>query len=224
MIVLRNVTKSYPLRGFARHYVLRDFNLELPSRTHVGIVGRNGVGKSTLMRLLGGIELPDRGSVRSDGLISPPLGLTSGFAKKLSGRDNARFVSRISGDDPRTQRERVAFVEEFCELGAFFDHPVETYSSGMKARLGFAISMSFDYDYYLIDELTAVGDKQFREKAKKTFAEKRGRSSVIMVSHNLKQLAQDCEVGVYLRDGGAQYYPDVKDAIAAYGSDMKEKA
>lgn len=221
MIRVRNITKSYPLRGFARYTVLRDLSLEFPSRTHVGIVGRNGAGKSTLLRLLGRIELPDRGSVESEGSISPPVGLSRGFSPKLSGRDNARFVCRINGDGVEVQEDRVEFVRAFSELGDFFDRPVETYSSGMKARLGFAISMAFDYDYYLIDELTAVGDEKFKKKAKDTFAAKKGQASIVMVSHNLKQLREDCEVGVYLRQGEAIFYDDIRHAIRAYREDMR---
>lgn len=221
MIELRNITKSYPLQGLARYTVLRDLSLTLPSRKHIGIVGRNGAGKSTLLRIIGGLEMPDRGTVRSEGSISPPLGLTSGFAQKISGRDNARFVCRICGDDAATARERVAFIRQFSELGDFFDRPVETYSSGMKARLAFAISMSFDYDYYLIDELTAVGDARFREKAKKAFAEKKGRSSIIMVSHSLDALRRDCEAGLYVKAGQVRYYDDIKQAIEDYLKDQQ---
>jgi capsular polysaccharide transport system ATP-binding protein len=220
MIRVRNVTKSYPLHGFARYYVLRELNLDLPSRTHIGIVGRNGVGKSTLLRLLGGMEIPERGTISADGSISPPLGLTSGFAHKMSGLDNARFVCRINGDDLATMRDRVEFVERFAELDEFFRHPVGTYSSGMRARLAFAISMAFDYDYYLIDELTAVGDQKFREKAQAAFAHKKGRASIIMVSHNLDQLKRDCEVGIYMKKDGIAVYPDIARAVDDYRRDQ----
>ncbi len=220
MIKVHKLTKSYPLQGFARYYVFRGISMEFPSRTHVGIVGRNGAGKSTLLRLLGGMELPDSGRVTSDGLISPPLGLSSGFAQKIPGRDNARFICRINGDDASAARERVEFIQRFSELGEFFDRPVETYSSGMKARLAFSISMSFQYDYYLIDELTAVGDQKFREKAKATFSEKRGQASIIMVSHNLQALQRDCEVGIYMRPEGPVLYDDIGEAIEAYKKDQ----
>jgi capsular polysaccharide transport system ATP-binding protein len=221
MIRVRNVTKSYPLQGFSRYYVLRDLNLDLPSRMHIGIVGRNGVGKSTLLRLLGGIEIPERGTISSEGSISPPLGLTSGFAPKISGLDNARFVCRINGDDHSSMRLRVEFIERFSELGEFFNRPVATYSSGMRARLAFAISMAFDYDYYLIDELTAVGDQKFREKAQAAFADKKGRASIIMVSHNLDQLKRDCEVGIYMKKDSIVVYPEIGRAIEDYKRDQR---
>lgn len=221
MIKLHQVTKSYPLRGLARYTVFRDLELELPSRTHVGIVGRNGAGKSTLLRLIGGMELPDRGSITADGTISPPLGLASGFAQQLSGRDNARFVCRINGDTSAVIRSRVAFVADFSELGEFFDHPVKTYSSGMRARLAFAISMAYDYDYYLVDELTAVGDQKFREKAQAAFASKQGKASFIMASHNLGNLERDCQVGVHMTREGPVFYEDIADAIKAYRKEQQ---
>lgn len=221
MIVARNVWKSYPLQGFRRFQALRDLNLSLPPKTHIGIVGRNGAGKSTLLRILGRIELPDRGSVEVEGSVSPPFGLGSAFAPKLTALDNARFVCRVNGDSPRNERLRVSFIREFSELGDFFDRPVETYSSGMRARLAFSISMAYEYDYYLIDELTAVGDQKFKAKAKAAFDEKKGKASIIMVSHNLASLRQDCSVGVYIKDGRATYYDDIKNAIAEYNQDQK---
>ncbi|MEQ1438361.1 ABC transporter ATP-binding protein [Fontimonas sp. SYSU GA230001] len=221
MIRIEQVTKSYPLQGFARYYVFRDLSLTLPSRTHIGIVGRNGAGKSTLLRLIGGMELPEQGRITADGAISPPLGLSGGFAVRLSGRDNARFVCRVNGDDVQTIDERVAFIEQFAELGEFFDRPMETYSSGMRARVAFAISMAFEYDYYLIDELTAVGDQKFREKAQAAFNEKKGRASVVMVSHNLDQLKRDCQVGIYMKKDGPVFYDDIGKAVADYRKDQQ---
>lgn len=220
MIELADVTKSYPIEPWGKFTVFRGLNLRLPSRVHIGILGRNGAGKSTLMRLLGGTELPDSGKIVTDGVISPPLGLASGFAPVVSGRDNARFVCRVCGDDSATIRERVEFIHKFSELGEFFERPVQTYSSGMRARLAFSISMSFDYDYYLIDELTAVGDKRFRDKAERTFKQLKGRASIIMASHNMNQLKRDCEVGVYLNEDGVHHFDDIADAVDAYEADQ----
>lgn len=221
MIRIDGVTKSYPLQGFARFYVFRNLSLMLPSRTHVGIVGRNGAGKSTLLRLIGGMELPEQGRIVVDGTVSPPVGLSGGFSQQLSGLDNARFVCRIKGDDPAAAAERVDFIRDFAELGDFFERPMKTYSSGMRARLAFAISMAFEYDYYLIDELTAVGDQKFRAKTQAAFAEKKGRASVVMVSHNLDQLKKDCEVGVYMKQGGPVLYENIGRAIDDYLKDQK---
>jgi capsular polysaccharide transport system ATP-binding protein len=222
MIKLENVTKSYPTEKFGRHYVFRGLNLELPSKTHIGILGRNGAGKSTLLRLLGGIELPDRGRLMADGSISPPMGLANGFAAQLTGRDNARFICRVSGDQDLELDARVESIRTFSELGAFFDRPINTYSSGMRARLAFSISMAYRYDYYLIDELTAVGDKQFRDKAAATFAALKGSASIIMASHNLQQIKKDCQIGVYVRRQEDIQVGDIHDIIAAYLADQNK--
>ncbi len=220
MIRLENVTKSYPLLGLRRHYVFRDLNLTIPSRRNVGIVGRNGAGKTTLLRMLGGVDVPDRGRV----YISPdvrmsPIANATGTTPILSGRANARFACRIHGDDPQLMRERVEFIHRFSELGDFFDVPVQFYSAGMKARLNFAISMAFDYDCYLLDEITAAGDATFRSKATRTFKAKRGKAGLILVSHNLRSLQEECEAGIYIKDGQVIWYEDIRQALLAYQAD-----
>lgn len=215
MISIENVTKWYPTRK-GRKYALRDINLQLKEGVNVGILGRNGAGKSTFIRLIGGIDFPNVGTVSSSKTISPPFGVAGGLSPLISGRDNARFVCRIHGDSRDEMLERIKFIKDFSELGDYFDLPVETYSSGMRSRLSFAVSMAFDYDYYLIDELVSVGDQKFRKKAEAAFEEKRGKASVILVSHNMKLHEKECDVGVYLRDGRAYYYDDIKDAIDAY--------
>jgi capsular polysaccharide transport system ATP-binding protein len=222
MIQLEGVTKSYPLVGLRRYFVFRNLSLEFPERKNIAILGRNGAGKSTLLRLIGGIEYPDSGQIRIQGTVSPPLGLSGGFARKSSGKDNATFICRVHGLSTPEIRERVEFIERFAEIGQFFSYPVEKYSSGMRARLAFAISMAFQYDYRLIDELTAVGDEKFKQRAQKAFADMRGRTSVVIVSHNLGQLRRDCDVGVYVRKGSVTYFDQVEEAIAAYQQDNKE--
>src|SRR5690606_14574529 len=157
VIRLERLTKSYlTLRG--RKVVFRDLSLEIPSGVNVGLIGRNGAGKSTLMRLLSAVDLPDRGKITAEGRLSWPVGLMGGMQGALTGHDNVKFVCRIHGVRGRALREKVRFVREFAELGAYFDQPVSTYSSGMRARLAFGTSMAFDFDYYLIDEVLAVGD------------------------------------------------------------------
>jgi capsular polysaccharide transport system ATP-binding protein len=215
MIRLRRVTKSYPTAA-GRRYVLRRVDLDIPSGVNVAILGRNGAGKSTLLRLLGGIDHPEEGAIVTACRISWPVALTGGLQGSLSGRDNARFVCRIHDGSRAEVARRLAYVEAFAELGAYFDEPVRTYSSGMRSRLSFGLSMAFDFDYYLIDEVTAVGDPSFREKCRLAFEARRARSKFIMVSHNMKTLRQFCDVAVLLGDGRARLFDDLEAAIDVY--------
>ncbi len=215
MIELRNVTKTYQVNGGRRH-VLTNVSLVIPSRSNLAILGPNGSGKSTLLRLIGGAEPADSGTIITDANVSWPLGVSSGFQGSLTGRENVVFVCRINGLNKDQQRYVIHQVTEFAELGEYFDMAINTYSSGMRARLAFGLSMAFDFDVYLVDELTSVGDAIFREKASAAFAEIRKRASLIFVSHNLKTLRQACECALFLRDGKADFYPDINDGIAAY--------
>ncbi|MBA1445488.1 MAG: ABC transporter ATP-binding protein [Gammaproteobacteria bacterium] len=220
MIRMENVTKYYPTPK-GRKYVLRDVNIEFPSNSNIAILGRNGMGKSTLLRLLGGIDYPNRGYVRSEGRISWPMGLQGGVQGSLSGRDNARFVCRIYGDTEHEVARKIEFILEFSELDDYFDMPVKTYSSGMRARLSFATSMAFDFDIYLMDEITAVGDQRFKEKSRAALQEKKDKANIIKVSHNMQELIRDCDVGIYLKNGQMHLYEDIEEAVAIY---RKEQA
>jgi len=215
MIELRNVTKTYQVNG-GRRNVLTNVSLVIPSRSNLAILGPNGSGKSTLLRLIGGAEPADSGAIITDANVSWPLGVSSGFQGSLTGRENVVFVCRINGLNADQRRYIIHQVTEFAELGEYFDMAINTYSSGMRARLAFGLSMSFDFDVYLVDELTSVGDAIFREKAAAAFAEIRKRASLIFVSHNLKTLRQSCESALFLRDGQADFYPDINEGIAAY--------
>lgn len=221
MITLDGVSKCYVRPDGSRYWVYRDVNLRLPARTNIGVVGRNGAGKSTLIRLLSGVDTPDRGRVISHANISPPVGLSSGFSSWLSGRENAKFVCRIRGDRGSVMKDRLAFMKEFSELGDFFEQPVMTYSSGMRARLAFAISMAFDYDCYLLDEITSVGDEKFRSRADAAFKDLISRASIILVSHSMATLRQWCQAGLYVRNGEILYYDQISQAIDAYLQDQK---
>ena len=216
MIFLDNIIKSYPLEEGGRRYIFQGLCLAIPSGVNVGLLGANGAGKSTLLRLISGAEKPDAGHVDGVSRVSPPFGLSSGISTAMTGRDNAKFACRINGDDVQTMRERVRWIAEFAEVGLYFDQPVRSYSSGMRARLAFAISMSFDYEHYLMDELTAVGDRAFRSKAAQAFRDKRGNSSVIIASHNIRLLRRECDAGIYVGGGTAYYFSDVRDAIKVY--------
>ena len=126
MIKIENLTKSYRTPK-GRHYVFKDLNVELPSGKSVALIGRNGAGKSTLLRVIGGIDRPDSGKIHTEKTISWPVGLAGGFQGSLTGRENVKFVARLYST-PDQLREKVAFVEEFAELGKYFDMPIKTYS------------------------------------------------------------------------------------------------
>lgn len=221
MIELRNVTKAYPVKHGLR-YVLRDVSLVIPSRANIAVLGPNGAGKSTFLRLIGGAEAADSGTIIADSEISWPLGLTSGFQGSLTGRQNVLFVCRINGLGRDQIREVIRQVTEFAQIGEYFDMPVNTYSSGMRARVSFGLSMAFEFDVYLVDELTSVGDAIFREKAKAAFENIRKRASLIFVSHNFKTLRQSCQSALFLRDGKADFYQNIDDGLAAYNEYIQE--
>jgi capsular polysaccharide transport system ATP-binding protein len=215
LIRLENVTKSYlTLRG--RAVVFRDLSIDFPDDVNVGLIGRNGAGKSTLMRLLSSVDLPDSGKIVTRGRISWPVGLRGGLEAKLTGRDNVKFVCRIQGVRGAGMKEKIRFVQEFAELGEYFDRPVSGYSSGMRARLAFGASMAFEFDYYLIDEVMAVGDARFRKRSRALFQERLKDSKLILVSHNMKLIRTMCDSVVLLENGRANYYDDASEGIAAY--------
>lgn len=215
MIVLENLTKSYPLTH-GRHYVFKDLSFTFPENTSIGLLGPNGAGKSTLMRILGGVDAPDRGRVITDKSISWPVGLSGGFQGSLCARDNIKFVCRVYGYSGEAMREKVAYVEEFAEIGEYFDQPMKNYSSGMRSRVAFGLSMAFDFDYYLIDEAGAVGDPAFKKKSQAVYDEKLKSSNVILVSHNMDEIRKLCQHVVIVRDGEAKVYADVEEGIADY--------
>ena len=168
------------------------------------------------MRLLGGLDMPDRGRIITDKRISWPVGLSGGFQGSLTGRENVKFVCRVQGVHGERLRSLVRFVEEFAEIGEYFDLPVKTYSSGMKGRVGFGLSLAFDFDYYLVDEAMSVGDAHFREKAAQAFKDRVGRSNLILVTHGMGQVRKMCDYVLLLKDGNVIPYEDVEVGIAAY--------
>ncbi len=213
MIRLEGVSKYYPTR-FGPKYVLKDLNITLPDDRDVAILGENGAGKSTLLRLLGGIDFPSFGKIHSDRFISWPLALSSGFQKKMSGRENVRFVCRIHGISKTDEIEE--YVKDFCGLGDSFELPVGSYSSGMGAKYGFAVSMGFDFDTYLMDEITAVGDSAFRKKCKQALKDKRKTANIILVSHDETMIREQCNAAILLAYGRAEFYESVDRALYRY--------
>lgn len=214
MIEIRHLYKRYH-NHHGSHWVLKDINLMIPPGVSVGLLGRNGAGKSTLLRLIGGMDAPERGEVIRHSRVSWPIGLTGGFQGSMTGRQNVKFVARIHGGEAEIPRV-IEKVQAFAEIGDSFDEPVKTYSSGMRARLAFGLSLAFDFDVYLSDEATAVGDRLFKEKAKKAFKDKVGKASLIMVSHQEGILKELCQAGIYLEDGHATWFDDINEAIKVY--------
>lgn len=212
MIICQDLRKSYKT-GHQRREVLKGINFTLNMGERIGLLGRNGAGKSTLIRQIGGVELPDSGKIIRKMTTSWPIGFSGAFQGSLTGFDNARFIARIYGQSYSEMRE---FIEEFTELGPALRRPVKTYSSGMRARLAFALSLAIDFDCYLIDEVIMVGDKNFRNKCHKELFEKRSNRSMVIASHDMTTLSEYCTSALLLDEGKAVAYDDVQEAVAVY--------
>jgi capsular polysaccharide transport system ATP-binding protein len=210
MLELVDVHKSYPLLAGRKH-VLRGVNATFRKGERIGVLGRNGSGKSTLVRILGGVEAPSSGTVRRAMSVSWPIGLAAGFQPALSGADNTRFIARIY---ERPVKETVEFVESFAELGEYLRMPVNTYSSGMRSRLGLAISLAVEFDCFLVDEALAVGDTKFG----RAFGARLARAGLILVTHQPSLVRQLCTKAAVLDQGTLTFYEDIDEALATYNS------
>lgn len=215
MIRIAGLTKTYRTQAGV-HTVFENLECEIPAGAGLALLGRNGAGKSTLINILGGAEFADRGEVISDSRISWPVGLAGGFQPSLTARDNVKFVARLYAE-----RHEVPIiverVREFAEIGEYFDMPTRTYSSGMRSRVSFGLSMAFDFDYYLIDEVTSVGDPQFRKKCSAALKEKKTRGAgFVVVSHQMDIIREFCDTALVFGAGGARYYDKLEEAIKAY--------
>lgn len=220
MIRIHQLAKRYRSDRGISHWVLRDVNLIIPPKTNVGLIGRNGAGKSTLLRLIAGADYPSYGEVLRECRVSWPLGFGGGWHGSMTGRQNCRFVCRINGLTESEIRTRVEFVQSFAELGDAFDWPIKTYSSGMNARLKFALSLVFDFDVYLSDELTSVGDAVFKKKAREAFNNLVGKAGLIMVAHSEGTLKNFCSSGIFIHNGNAHWFDSIDDAFKAYKETM----
>ena len=212
MIELIDVYKSYRTSGHVK--VVLDHVSTVFERGHsYGILGVNGAGKSTMLRLIAGTELPNSGKIRRDVRVSWPLGFASAFNPLMTGRNNVTFAARAYGQDVR---EVLEYVEDFSELGDYLDVPVRTYSSGMGAKLAFGLSMAIQFDVYLIDEITSVGDARFQKRCEVAFAARRSVADVIMVSHQVGTVQTYCDRGAVLVDGRLMLFTNVEQAIDLY--------
>ena len=212
MIRLHHLHKRYRTAAGDR-VVLDNVSATFPSGKSVGILGLNGAGKSTLVRIIGDAEAPDSGRVSSDGRISWPLGYAGGFQATLTARENARFVARIYGENPRYIED---FTADFAELGDYFDVPLKAYSAGMRSRFAFSVSLACNFDYYLVDEALETGDARYKEKFRLAFEERRADASVILVSHNEQTVRRNCDMAAILHEGRLVVYDNIKDAMRAY--------
>lgn len=212
MIKLDRVTKYYKTAGH-RKYILRDQSVTFATGTSYGILGVNGAGKSTTMRLIAGAEMPNKGRVRRDLRVSWPLGFAQGFNAMLSGKENLKFVARAYGED---HKRVLRFVSEFAEIGSYINEPLRTYSSGMSARFAFGLSMAIDFECYLVDEITAVGDANFQARCRDAFAARRQTSDIIMISHDMETIKAYCDVVLVLIDGHLVQFDHVEEGIATY--------
>lgn len=219
MIVIEDVHKRYITEHGAGKWVLRGVDMTIPPKQSVALIGVNGAGKSTLLRIIGGVDHPTKGRVDRRCRVSWPMG-AGGLEGTLTGRQNAKFVCRLHGDQSEL-KDRLGFIQDFAELGEAFDEPVHTYSSGMRSRLQFGLSLAFDFDVYISDEMTAAGDARFRKKAADAFKNKASQASVIMVSHDEYTLNQFCQSGIWINDGQAYWFDALDDALKEYKDNLR---
>ncbi|KEZ19252.1 ATP-binding protein [Sphingobium yanoikuyae] len=212
MIVCSNLTKSYTHAG-RRKDVLKGVNFTIERGDRVGLLGRNGAGKSTLIKLLGGVEMPTSGKIIRKMSMSWPLGFAGAFQGSLTGYDNARFIARIY---ERKYPDIRQYVEDFTELGKQLHMPVKTYSSGMRARLAFALSLAIEFECYLIDEVILVGDQNFQRKCHTEMFGKMQDRTMIVASHSPEFIMSNCNKAIILKDGTAEMYDDMDHAMHLY--------
>ncbi len=219
MIRFSNVNKQFRTPG-APKVVADDISITFPTGKSVGLFGRNGAGKSTLMRMVGGQIKPDSGTIDVTGTVSWTVGFSGSFNRDMTGAQNTKFIARVYGVDTE---ELCDFVEDFSELGPQFHSPVRKYSSGMKARLAFGVSIGIPFDTYLVDEVTAVGDAAFRKKSHIAFLDRMNTAGAVVVTHNMGQIKELCDVGAVLENGKLTYFDNIDDAIAAHRRNMNAR-
>ncbi|MEH6655192.1 ABC transporter ATP-binding protein [Loktanella salsilacus] len=216
MIVFENVSKAFRTPEGTK-VILKDANIVFPSGVSVGLIGRNGAGKTTIMDMISGIVKPDSGVITRYGTISWTVGFAGSFNANMTGAQNTKFIARVYGVDTQ---ELMIYVQDFAELGHHFHLPLRSYSAGMKSRLAFGISIGIPFDTYLVDEVTSVGDASFKLKSRLAFIDRMQESGAIVVTHSMKQLAKLTQAGVVLENGRLTYFENVKDAINRHQSNM----
>jgi capsular polysaccharide transport system ATP-binding protein len=220
VIEFDSVSKAYHGRRLHKQ-VLDDLNFVIPPGSSLGLCGANGTGKSTLMRLIAGVEHPSQGRISRRMSISWPIGYTSCFQGSLTGADNARFIARIYR---QPEEPLLAFVEDFAQLGAYLHQPVKTYSAGMQARLAFGISLAIEFDCYLVDEVTGAGDERFRQRCHEALVERRTYGTLVMVSHDPGTLREHCRSGAVLHDGALTFFDTIDEALDVHHHQQRSAA
>ncbi len=214
MILFENVSKAYKVHRHSKS-VFNNLSFVINRGDAIGICGANGAGKSTLMRMLAGVEPETTGRITRTMSTSWPIGFTSAFHMGLTGADNARFIARLYNHD---EDDILVKVDDFAELGEYMHQPVRTYSTGMLARLAFGISLTIDFDCYLIDEVTGAGDFRFRHKSENALMERRDRAALIMISHDPGALQQYCSRGAVLYGGTLTFFDSISEACEVHYS------
>jgi capsular polysaccharide transport system ATP-binding protein len=209
MIRFENLTKSFEVHS-GRKLVIDNLSLTVDTGKSLALLGRNGAGKSTLMSIIAGNMRPDSGRVVTNGTMSWPIGQAGSIHPQMTGAQNVRFIARVYGIETE---ELVDFVQDFAQIGDHFHMPVRTYSSGMRSRLTFGLSLGIKFDTYLIDEVTAAGDAAFRARSAALFHERMKTSDAIMVNHNLNELKEFCDAALILEHGKLEYFEDLDEAI-----------
>lgn len=212
MIICDNLSKVYK-HGSSQKKVFTGLNLVVEPGDRIALLGRNGAGKSTLIKLIGGVEMPTSGKIERKMSVSWPLGFNGGFQGSLTGYDNARFIARIYR---REYNKIKSFIEDFSELGRQLHMPVKTYSSGMRARLAFGLSLAIEFDCYLIDEVILVGDQNFSRKCQYELFDRRRNKTMILASHSTELVREFCNKALLIHKGQATAYEDVNDAVQRY--------
>ncbi|AHV92855.1 ABC transporter ATP-binding protein [Bordetella holmesii] len=212
VISLKEVSKAFRSKKGAKT-VLDRISVDFIAGQNVAILGANGSGKSTLLRMVSAMELPDRGSVERRARVSYPLGFAGAISSSMTGRDNVRFIARVYGCD-LAHVER--FVQNFSELGRAYDLPVSTYANSMRARLSYGVSMALACDVYVVDEMLAVGDMDFKRKCLDVFAERSRGATILMTSSSTTTVRRFCTHGLILRDGRLQGFGELADVAERF--------
>jgi len=214
MIRADSVCKDYHSEtGRTWNRVLTDISFTVAPGEKVALLGRNGAGKSTLIRLVAGVEMPTVGTMDREMTVSWPVGLAGGIGGSMTGNDNIRLIARIYNKPTRAIRD---YVEDFAQLGKYLSEPVKSYSSGMRARLNFALSLAIDFDCYLIDEIIAVGDQRFQQRSYEELFEKRAGRSLILASHSPEVVQAYCSRALVLHRGRGKTFDDLQLALDIY--------